>query len=332
MQGSGEWHTGEVVNLCKSYGFIRISKDGKSEDIFFYYGDVKGREPQLGDRVSFELAADAKCRDGKKAVAVEYSRRPRLETRPQTDEATAAGGAAADAPTTPTLVMGDDGTMYTAPAPPPPETIYTGTVSSFGANNTTYGYIRLDHTGNEVFVYRDDAPDGYLSPGDRCEFRIVDAGVGVTGAQQWQAVDVVCIERVNGEQPPAASEEAAGERASGVIKTLSLFEPRRGKGRKYTRGTIEPHDGSPKISFTVQGLAAKALSAGQCVTYTPIRNSKQVVAQWVRPDPTATAAKARERALDAREKAFVAREKALVAVWKSNFRCITSLGDSHTGW
>ena len=42
---SGEWHTGEVVNLCKSYGFIRISKDGKSEDIFFYYGDVKGREP-----------------------------------------------------------------------------------------------------------------------------------------------------------------------------------------------------------------------------------------------------------------------------------------------
>ena len=47
---SGEWHTGEVVNLCKSYGFIRISKDGKSEDIFFYYGDVKGREPQLGDQ------------------------------------------------------------------------------------------------------------------------------------------------------------------------------------------------------------------------------------------------------------------------------------------
>ena len=96
---SGEWRTGEVVNLCKSYGFIRISKDGKSEDIFFYYGDVKGREPQLGDHVSFELAADAKCRDGKKAVAVEYSRRPRMETRPQTDEATAAGGAAADAPT-----------------------------------------------------------------------------------------------------------------------------------------------------------------------------------------------------------------------------------------
>ena len=57
---------------------------------------------------------------------------------------------------------------------------------------------------------------------------------------------------------PHQHEEAAGERASGVIKTLSLFEPRRGKGRKYTRGTIEPHDGSPKISFTVQGLAAKS--------------------------------------------------------------------------
>ena len=37
---SGEWHTGEVINLCKSYGFIRISKDGKSEDIFFY-GSVR---------------------------------------------------------------------------------------------------------------------------------------------------------------------------------------------------------------------------------------------------------------------------------------------------
>ena len=50
---------------------------------------------------------------------------------------------AADAPTTPTLVMGDDGTMYTAPAPPPPETIYTGTVKSFGESNTgTYGFIQ----------------------------------------------------------------------------------------------------------------------------------------------------------------------------------------------
>ena len=59
---SGEWHTGEVVNLCKSYGFIRISKDGKSEDIFFYYGDVKGREPQVPDAlccpISMEIMRD----------------------------------------------------------------------------------------------------------------------------------------------------------------------------------------------------------------------------------------------------------------------------------
>ena len=239
---SGEWHTGEVVSLCESYGFIR--KKGARPDIFMHYDDVEGFEPQIGDRVSFELAADARFPDRQKAVAVEYSGRPRPETSPQIDEATAAGdGAAVDAPATPTLVMGDDGTMYTLPQPevPPPETIYAGTVSSFGANNTTYGFIRLDHTGNEVFVSRDDAPDGYLSPGDRCEFRIVDAGVGVTGAQQWQAVDVVCIQCVNGEQPPAC-EEAAAERPSGVIKTLE-------KGKKCTRGTIEAADAGPKIHF-----------------------------------------------------------------------------------
>jgi len=127
---SGEWHTGEVVSLCESYGFIR--KDGARPDIFMHYDDVEGFEPQIGDRVSFELAADARFPDRQKAVAVEYSGRPRPETSPQIDEATAAGdGAAADvdaaagaavtfvtdsasgtAPsTTPTLVMGDDGTM-----------------------------------------------------------------------------------------------------------------------------------------------------------------------------------------------------------------------------
>ena len=70
---SGEWHTGEVVNLCEAYGFIRISKDGKSEDIFMHYHDLHGFRPQIGDQVSFELATDAKLRDRKKAVAVEYS-------------------------------------------------------------------------------------------------------------------------------------------------------------------------------------------------------------------------------------------------------------------
>ena len=72
---SGEWHTGEVVSLCESYGFIR--KDGARPDIFMHYDDVEGFEPQIGDRVSFELAADARFPDRQKAVAVEYSGRPR---------------------------------------------------------------------------------------------------------------------------------------------------------------------------------------------------------------------------------------------------------------
>ena len=51
---SGEWHTGEVVSLCESYGFIR--KDGARPDIFMHYDDVEGFEPQIGDRVSFGAA------------------------------------------------------------------------------------------------------------------------------------------------------------------------------------------------------------------------------------------------------------------------------------
>ena len=68
---SGEWHTGEVVSLCDSYGFIRISKDRKSDDVFMHYDDVSF-EPQIGDHVSFELATDARFPDRQKAVAVEY--------------------------------------------------------------------------------------------------------------------------------------------------------------------------------------------------------------------------------------------------------------------
>ena len=61
-----------------------------------------------------------------------------------------------------------------------------------------YGFIKVDHSGNEVFVSEQDAPDGYLSQGDRCEFRIVDARTNNrrTGAKQWKATDVVCIQRV----------------------------------------------------------------------------------------------------------------------------------------
>ena len=96
---------------------------------------------------------------------------------------------------------------FTAPPmlqqPPPPETVYTGTVTNFGSfrshTNAThrYGFIRVDHTTNKIFVSEQDAPDGYLSPGDRCEFRIVDTKSQNrrTGARQWKAMDVVVISR-----------------------------------------------------------------------------------------------------------------------------------------
>ena len=88
--------------------------------------------------------------------------------------------------------------------PPPPDTIYQGTVANFGfaakdgtSSRHCYGFIKIDHSGNEVFVSEQDAPDGYLSMGDRCEFRIVDARRNNrrTGPKQWKATDVVCIQR-----------------------------------------------------------------------------------------------------------------------------------------
>merc|ERR1719174_3336709 len=91
------------------------------------------------------------------------------------------------------------------PVPPPTDTIFQGTVTNFGhfpkdgtASRHCYGFIKVDHTHNEVFVSEQDAPDGYLSQGDRCEFRIVDARTNNrrTGAKQWKATDVVCIQRV----------------------------------------------------------------------------------------------------------------------------------------
>ena len=87
---------------------------------------------------------------------------------------------------------------------PSPDTVFQGTVTIFGhcTKHTTslrhsYGFIKVDHSGNEVFVLEADAPDGYLCQGDRCEFRIVDAGTQNrrTRARQWKAVDVVCIQR-----------------------------------------------------------------------------------------------------------------------------------------
>jgi hypothetical protein len=85
--------------------------------------------------------------------------------------------------------------------PPPPDTIYQGTVTNFGhlksSTSHAYGFIRIDHSQNEVFVSRQDAPDGHLSVGDRCEFRIHEYTNRNRrkGTLQWKAVDVVCVER-----------------------------------------------------------------------------------------------------------------------------------------
>ena len=70
----GARHSGEVVYVCQSYGFIRKDGDSSSEDIFMHLVDVDF-EPKLRDRVSFELAT---FRDRPKAVEVtlESSRGP----------------------------------------------------------------------------------------------------------------------------------------------------------------------------------------------------------------------------------------------------------------
>ena len=132
-------------------------------------------------------------------------------------------------PMMPAFFMGPDGRMFPVPPaamsmyggpmypgayappppqltlnPPPPDTIYQGTVTNFGfaakdgtSSRHCYGFIRVDASQNEVFVSEQDAPDGYLSQGDRCEFRIIDARRNNqrTGPQQWKATDVVCIQR-----------------------------------------------------------------------------------------------------------------------------------------
>ena len=86
-------------------------------------------------------------------------------------------------------------------AAPPPDTIYQGTVVDFGhkmgSKRRCYGFIRVDHTQKEVWVSEQDAPNGSLSEGDRCEFRIVeDVRTGADGrGRKWKAVDVVCVQR-----------------------------------------------------------------------------------------------------------------------------------------
>ena len=92
------------------------------------------------------------------------------------------------------------------PTSPPLDTIYRGTVTIGNIKsdgNPSRGFIKVDppslfepdHNYNVVFVSAADAPGGYLSTGDRCEFRIVDAVNRMTGTRQWKATDVVCIQR-----------------------------------------------------------------------------------------------------------------------------------------
>ena len=124
--------------------------------------------------------------------------------------------------------------------PPPPDTIYQGTVTNFGfaaKDGTTsrhcYGFIKVDNSGNEVFVSEQDAPDGYLSPGDRCEFRIVDARTNNrrTGAKQWKATDVVCIQRVTPipERPRRLSRvsppQSQSDKVKGTLLPPGAFAP-----------------------------------------------------------------------------------------------------------
>ena len=61
---SGEWHTGEVVSLCESYGFIR--KDGARPDIFMHYDDVEGCAAARGLRLRIDVW---RPRDGVGAMA-----------------------------------------------------------------------------------------------------------------------------------------------------------------------------------------------------------------------------------------------------------------------
>ena len=90
---------------------------------------------------------------------------------------------------------------YYAP-PPPPDTIYQGTFIDLGYKSDTlkYGHFKVENTQNTqniVFVSPEDVPDGSLSEGDRCEFRIVeDVRTGADGrGRKWKAVDVVCVQR-----------------------------------------------------------------------------------------------------------------------------------------
>jgi hypothetical protein len=216
------------------------------------------------------------------------------------------------------------------PTPPPPDTIFQGTVTNFGhfpkdgtSSRHCYGFIKVDHSGNEVFVSEQDAPDGYLSLGDRCEFRIVDARTNNrrTGARQWKATDVVCIQRCRPLDDRAVMQELIARqkavKAANLIQ-IKLIEPKllaivkeNGGEMRITRLSEQyrirhgkPIDvkalGYPKLSQFVASLPG--------LSYVPRGGHKSYVCLApVLNDQAAV----REAELKAREQALIEREEAL---------------------
>ncbi len=137
------------------------------------------------------------------------------------------------------------------PTSPPADTIFQGTVTigNIKSDGTpSRGFIKVDppslfepdHKYNVVFVSEADAPGGYLSTGDRCEFRIVDALNRMTGARQWKATDVVCIQRATmREAELKAREQALIEREKALAKREAVVSNTDGQARFWQRRARE---------------------------------------------------------------------------------------------
>ncbi|CAH0379004.1 unnamed protein product [Pelagomonas calceolata] len=254
-----------------------------------------------------------------------------------------ASEAAAEAPPmAPAFVMGPDGLMYPAPpaydpyaampmyggpmypgayappppmalAPPPPDTIFQGTVTNFGnfnkdgrASRHCYGFIKIDHSGNEVFVSEEDAPDGYLSQGDRCKFRIVDARTKNrrTGAPQWKATDVVCIQRAEFMGPiqiKAIDRELVDlvEANGGEMRVTRLAE-------RYVERHGKPLD---VRAVGYKDLRQFVMSSRRLIYDPRVSPGEPTLGGLVRLAPGS--AKQRDAELKAREQALIEREEAL---------------------
>ena len=159
------------------------------------------------------------------------------------------------------------------PTSPPLDTIYRGTVTIGNIKsdgNPSRGFIKVDppslfepdHKYNVVFVSAADAPGGYLSTGDRCEFRIVDAVNRMTGTRQWKATDVVCIQRATmreaelkmREQALIDREAALAKREADVRRVVSNKD---GQARFWQRRArdIPPATREPGVSEAMRRLS-----------------------------------------------------------------------------